>query len=79
MTIKFNGWTKWVIFIVMALVALGGYVVTVRSNTKRVSDCETKAEVMETAVTKLQTHVEWIVKGIARIETAVAAKNEPGD
>ena len=71
MTIKLNGWTKWVIFIVMALIALGGYVVTVRSNTTRVGDCEVKAEVMETAVTTLQADMEWIKKGIARIELAV--------
>lgn len=80
MTIKLDGWTKWVIFAILTLVTIGGYVVTVRSNTTRIGEGEVKAEAMEkefgTAITTLQTDVKWIKSGITRIETAVAAKNE---
>ena len=68
-------WTKWVIIASSALIALGGYMVTVRSNTKRISEAEVKAESMEkeygTAIATLQTDVAWIKKGIGRIEVAV--------
>jgi len=78
MTIKLDGWTRWAIFAIITLVALGGYLVTVRSNTMRIGNAEIKAEVMDkefrTAITTLQTDVEWIKSGIGRIETAVAAK-----
>ena len=78
MTIKLDGWTRWAIFAIITLVALGGYLVTVRSNTTRIGNAEIKAEVMDkefrTAITTLQTDVEWIKSGIGRIETAVAAK-----
>jgi len=75
MTNKMNGWTKWVIFAATVLVALGGYLVTVRSNTIRIGDAEVKTEAMEkeygTAITTLQTDVKWIKSGITRIEMAV--------
>ena len=70
-----NGWTKWVIYAATALVALGGYLATVRSNTTRICNAEAKAEKTEkefgTAITKLQTDVEWIKEGIGRIEKEV--------
>ena len=65
---KLNGWTKWVIFAATALIALGGYMVTVRSNTVRIEKVEVKSEVMQMDVVELQTDVKYIRSGIDEIK-----------
>ena len=79
-------WTKWVIvsgasaaLIVITWVwAAGRFVSDVEANTKRIDKTEVKVEALEkefgTAITTLQTDVEWIKNGIGRIETAVSKK-----
>jgi hypothetical protein len=75
MAVRFNEWTRWVIFAASALIALGGYMVTVRNNTKRIVNVENKTATIEkeygNAIATLQTDVQWIKQGIERIELAV--------
>ena len=71
MTNKLNGWTRWVIFAAGALVALGGYLVTVRSNTIRIADVEIKSHTNEGDIRDLKKDITYIKEGIGRIETAV--------
>jgi len=71
MTGKLNGWTKWVIFGAGALVALGGYLVTVRSNTIRIAGVEITAHVNEGDIRDLKKDITYIKEGIGRIEKAV--------
>ena len=68
---KLNGWTRWVIFAAGALVALGGYLVTVRSNTIRIADVEIKSHTNEGDIRDLKKDITYIKEGIGRIETAV--------
>jgi len=65
---KKNGWTKWVVIAATALVALGGYLVTVRSNTIRIDKVETKAEAIQIDVATLKADVRYIKEGVDRIE-----------
>ena len=68
---KLNGWTRWVIFAAGALVALGGYLVTVRSNTTRIAEVEVKTHANEGDIRDLKKDITYIKEGIGRIETAV--------
>lgn len=66
-----NGWTKWVIFAVSALMALGGYMVTVHNNTLRVADNENNIRANEGDIRDLKKDIQYIKEGIVRIEKAV--------
>ena len=68
---KLNGWTKWVVVCAGALIALGGYMVTVRSNTVRIEKVEVKAETTQIDVADLKKDVYYIREGIDRIEKEV--------
>ena len=66
-----NGWTKWVIFAASALVALGGYMVTVRSNTARISAHEECIRTNEGDIRELKVDVKYIREGIDEIKREV--------
>ena len=70
-----NGLTKWMIIGATALIALGGYMVTVRSNTTRIDKAEVVDKNLQMDVSDLQidmacikTNVKYILEGIDRIE-----------
>ena len=65
---RLNGWTKWVMIAATALIALGGYMVTVRSNTVRIDKVEVKAAAIQIDVADLKKDVFYIREGIDRIE-----------
>lgn len=71
MTIKLNGWTKWIVFGVTILVSLGIYIATVRSNTERIVKVEDKSHSNEGEIRDLKKDVTYIREGIDRIEKKV--------
>ena len=67
-----NGWVwKLAIFLAGALVAAGGYIATVRSNTNRIEKVEVKAHETETTVVGMQKDIEYIKVGIDEIKEEV--------
>ena len=66
-----NGWTKWVIFAATALIALGGYMVTVRNNTKRISANETCVRTNEGDIRDLKKDIQYIKEGVDEIKRKV--------
>ena len=71
MAVKLNGWTKWVIFAASALIALGGYLVTVRENTKRISRNETTVRANEGDIRDLKKDIQYIKEGVDEIKREV--------
>ena len=66
-----NGWTKWVIFAATALIALGGYSVTVRSNTMRIGANEACIRTNEGDIRDLKKDIQYIREGIDEIKREV--------
>jgi hypothetical protein len=67
-----NGWAlKLTIFLAGALIAVGGYIATVRSNTKRIEMVEVKTHIVETTVVGIQKDIEYIKVGIDEIKEEV--------
>ena len=71
MAVKLNGWQAWVIFAASALIALGGYLVTVRSNTNRINNVEITAHSNEGDIRELKTDIKYIKSGIDEIKREV--------
>jgi len=71
MAVKLNGWQAWVIFAASALIALGGYLVTVRDNTKRICANETTARANEGDIRDLKKDIQYIKEGIDDIKREV--------
>jgi len=71
MAVKLNGWQAWVIFAASALIALGGYLVTVRSNTNRINNVEIAAHSNEGDIRELKTDIKYIKAGIDEIKREV--------
>lgn len=68
---KLNGWTKWVIFAATALVALGGYLFTVRDNTLRIRQNEACIRANEGDIRDLKKDIQYIREGIDEIKHEV--------
>ena len=71
MAVKLNGWQAWVIFAASALIALGGYLVTVRSNTNRINNVEIAVHSNEGDIRELKTDIKYIKAGIDEIKREV--------
>ncbi len=68
MSDKLNGWTKWAILAATALITIGIYIATVKSNTKRLGDVEVKAHTNEGDIRDLKKDITHIKKAVDRIE-----------
>ena len=66
-----NGWTKWVIFAATALIALGGYLMTVRENTNRSCANETRSYTHEGDIRDLKKDIQYIKEGVDEIKREV--------
>ena len=64
MTIKLNGWTKFAILAVTALIGIGVYITTIKANTERSKDNTMLVHINTGDIRELKTDIKYIRTGV---------------
>ena len=64
MTIKLNGWTKFIILAITALIGIGIYITTIKANTERGKTHEMLIHINTGDIRELKTDIKYIRTGV---------------